>query len=155
MNKKFWLSFVVTYIVYEILEFIIHNVLLKSTYTSDAMMKILRPQADIKVWLLFVVGLFFIFFFCWIFVKGNEGKGLMEGVRYGSYIGLMVIVPMAFATYATQPIPFGLALQWFIYGIIEIIIIGGVLAQIYGGKAVEAETIAETEIKTESETTSE
>lgn len=149
MNKKFWLSFVATYIVYEILEFIIHNVLLKSTYASEAMMKILRPEADIKVWLLFVVGLFFIFFFCWIFVKGNEGKGLMEGVRYGFYIGLMVSVPMAYATYATQPIPYSLALQWFIYGVIECTIIGAVLAQIYGGKT------AETEIKTETETTSE
>ncbi len=144
MNKKFWMSFVATYIVYEILEFVVHGVLLKSSYTSEAVMKIMRPEADVKMWLLYVVGLFFIFFFCWIFVKGNEGKGLMEGVRYGLYVGLMVSVPMAYATYATQPIPYSLALQWFIYGLIEIIIIGAVLAQIYGGKAAEKETETET-----------
>ena len=143
MNKKFWISFAATYIVYEILEFIIHGVLLKSTYATEAVMKIMRPEADMKMWILYVAGLFFIFFFCLIFAKGSEGKGLMEGVRYGFYVGMMVSVPMAYATYATQPIPYSLALQWFIYGVIECVIIGVVAAQVYGGKAEETETTSE------------
>ena len=67
----------------------------------------------------------------------------MEGVRYGFYVGMMVSVPMAYATYATQPIPYSLALQWFIYGVIECVIIGVVAAQVYGGKAEESETTSE------------
>jgi hypothetical protein len=149
MNKKFWASFVVVYIVWEVLMFIVHEVLLKSTYASEAVMKIMRPETDIKMWLLFVVGLFFIFFFCLIFAKGREGKGLMEGVRYGFYVGMLVYVPAAYATYAIQPIPYGLALQWFIYGVIGCIIIGVVLAQIYGGKAAETKTETETEAASE------
>lgn len=135
MSKKFWISFIATYVVYEILEFLIHGVLLKSTYASEAMMKLMRPEADMKMWVLYVVGLFFVFFFCLIFAKGMEGKGLMEGVRFGFYVGMMVSVPMAYATYATQPIPYSLALQWFIYGVIECVVIGAVMAQLYQNKA--------------------
>lgn len=135
MNKKFWISFIATYVVYEILEFLIHGVLLRSTYMSEEVMKIMRPEADMKMWILYVAGLFFVFFFCLIFVKGMEGKGLMEGVRFGFYVGLMVSVPMAYATYATQPIPYTMALQWFIYGVIECIVIGAVMAQLYQTKA--------------------
>jgi len=135
MNKKFWISFIATYVVYEILEFLIYAVLLKSSYMSEEVMKIMRPEADIKMWVLFVAGLFFVFFFCLIFSKGQEGKGLMEGVRYGFYVGMMVAVPMAYATYATQPIPYTMAMQWFIYGLIECVVIGAVMAQLYQTKA--------------------
>lgn len=38
---------------------------------------------------------------------------------------------MAYGTYAMIEIPYSLALQWFIYGIIEYIILGAVLAAIY------------------------
>jgi len=140
MSKKFWISFVATYVVYEILEFLIHGVLLKSTYMTEEVMKIMRSEADMKMWIIYVAGLFFVFFFCLIFVKGMEGKGLMEGVRFGFYVGMMVSVPMAYVTYATQPIPYTMALQWFIYGLIECVVIGAAMAQLYQTKAVSSDS---------------
>ncbi|PJA97672.1 MAG: hypothetical protein CO128_11035 [Ignavibacteriales bacterium CG_4_9_14_3_um_filter_30_11] len=140
MSKKFWISFVATYVVYEILEFLIHGVLLKSTYMTEEVMKIMRSEADMKMWIIYVAGLFFVFFFCLIFAKGMEGKGLMEGVRFGFYVGMMVSVPMAYVTYATQPIPYTMALQWFIYGLIVCVVIGAVMAQLYQTKAVSSDS---------------
>jgi len=140
MSKKFWISFVATYVVYEILEFLIHGVFLKSTYMTEEVMKIMRSEADMKMWIIYVAGLFFVFFFCLIFVKGMEGKGLMEGVRFGFYVGMMVSVPMAYVTYATQPIPYTMALQWFIYGLIVCVVIGAVMAQLYQTKAVSSDS---------------
>ena len=87
-----------------------------------------------KLWLIPVIGLFFSFFFTFIFSKGYEGKGLLEGVRYGLYVGLMVALPMAYGSYAMMPIPYSLALQWFIYGTLEYMIAGVVLALIFKPK---------------------
>jgi hypothetical protein len=42
---------------------------------------------------------------------------------------------MAYATYATMPITYSLALQWFIYGIIEYLIYGIILAMVFGMKS--------------------
>ena len=55
----------------------------------------------------------------------------MEGVRYGLIIGLFFLIPSAFGQYATYPIPFSLAVQWFVYGLIEFIIFGIIAAVIY------------------------
>lgn len=74
------------------------------------------------------------FFFSFIFSKGYEGKGILEGVRYGLYIGIWMSIGMAYGTYAMIAIPDSLALQWFIYGVIEYVIYGILLALVFGKK---------------------
>jgi hypothetical protein len=44
-------------------------------------------------------------------------------------------IGMAYGTYAMIDIPYSLALQWFIYGVISYIIYGIVLALVFGSKA--------------------
>ncbi|MFQ6114217.1 MAG: hypothetical protein ACE5NG_09020 [bacterium] len=51
------------------------------------------------------------------------------------WIGLLMSIPMAFNSFATLPIPISLAIQWFVYGLIEFIILGIVAAAIYKPKA--------------------
>ena len=71
------------------------------------------------------------FLFVFIFTKGYEGKGIGEGVRYGIIIGLFATIPMSFGSYSVMPMTFSLALGWFIYGMIEYIILGIVVALLY------------------------
>lgn len=129
MNKKLWVGFVAVFIVSQIIGYVVHMVILDPLYKSTA--HLWRPQAEMITWLFPVIGLFFSFFFTLIFSKGYEKKGIAEGVRYGVYVGLMVTVPMAYGTYATMPIPYSLALQWFLYGMVEYIILGVVLAMVF------------------------
>lgn len=75
------------------------------------------------------------YFLSLVFTKGYEGKGIGEGVRFGLFMGLIVATPMAYATYATMPITYSLALQWFLYGIIQYVIYGVILAAVHGQKA--------------------
>jgi uncharacterized membrane protein len=42
---------------------------------------------------------------------------------------------MAYGSYAAMPITYALAFQWFIYGLIEYVIAGIVLALVWGKKA--------------------
>jgi len=133
MGKKFWTGFVVVFVVLSLLEYILYNVLLSSTY--EATPNLWRPAAEMKIWIFYVVYLFIAFFFTLIFSKGYEGKGAVEGLRYGFYVGMLMAVPMAYGSYASMPIPYSMALQWFLSGLVEYVILGVVLALIWGKEA--------------------
>jgi hypothetical protein len=134
MKKKMWLGFVAVFIVFEILDYLLYSVILGS---SMAEMKGMRPDADRLRWVYVVITLVGSFFFSFIFSKGYEGKGIGEGIRYGTYIGIWLSIGMAYGTYAMIEMPYRLAIQWFVAGIIEYIIGGIVLALVFKSKAME------------------
>lgn len=132
MDKKVWVGAGVVFVLLVVLGILIHGVLLQSTYaTMESMM---RPQEEMKMWIIFVVDAVVAFFFTLIFSKGFENKGIAEGVRYGFYIGIMFGISMAYGSYASMPIPYYLALQWFLYTIIEYIVCGIALAIVFKPK---------------------
>ncbi|MDD2763888.1 MAG: hypothetical protein PHE83_07960 [Opitutaceae bacterium] len=133
MNKKLWLGALVVFVVIAIWETIVNMLLLSSAYQATA--SLWRPMAEMKIWLFYVIYLFVAFFFTLIFSKGYEGKGVGEGLRYGFYVGMMMAVPMAYGTYASMPIPYSLALQWFLYGLIEYLLCGIAVALVFGKQA--------------------
>jgi len=137
MSKKLWLGFVAVFVLMAVTDFIIHGVILSPTYASDAMKNIWRSDMESKMWIFYLTYVFISFFFTLIFSKGYEGKGIGEGVRYGFYVGMMMAVPMAYSSYAMYPIPYYVALQWFIYGLIQYIILGIAVAMVYGSKTKE------------------
>jgi hypothetical protein len=69
--------------------------------------------------------------FTYIFTKGYQGRGIMEGLRFGLVIGLFVSIPMAYGTYMIIPVPYYLALEWFLYGTAQAILLGAVAAAVY------------------------
>jgi hypothetical protein len=131
MNKKLWAGFIAVWVVYGFLESIVNTVILKSTYLGANAVNLWRPEGEMRIWIIYIAYLFFAFFFTLVFSKGFENKGIMEGVRYGFYVGMMCMVPAAYVNYATMPMPFMLALQWFIYGLITVIICGIVLSYVF------------------------
>jgi peptidoglycan biosynthesis protein MviN/MurJ (putative lipid II flippase) len=133
MNKKLWLGVLAVFVVIAAWETIVNMVLLSAAYHATA--SLWRPEAEMKIWLFYVIYLFVAFFFTLIFSKGYEEKGVVEGLRYGFYVGMMMAVPMAYGTYGSMPIPYSLALQWFIYGLIEYVLCGMVVALVYGKQA--------------------
>ena len=133
MDKKFWTGFAVVFVAMEILMFLIHGVLLSSAY--QATKEVWRPDMESLMWVYHVLAIIGAFFFTLVFSKGYEGKGVMEGVRYGLYIGIWMSVGMAYGCYAMIKIPYSLALQWFIYGVLEYVVCGVILAMVYGKQA--------------------
>ncbi|HCV42506.1 MAG TPA: hypothetical protein DGH68_03410 [Bacteroidetes bacterium] len=133
MNKKFWTGFVVVFVLMEIMMFLIHGMILSSAY--QATQALWRPDMMSLMWIYHVLAIIGAFFFTLVFSKGYEGKGVMEGVRYGLYIGIWMSAGMAYGSYAMINIPYSLALQWFLYGMIEYIVYGVALAMVYGKQA--------------------
>ena len=127
--KRFIAAGLAVFVVGQVLGFLIHQVILRATY--DSLKSLWRPDMQSKMWIMWLVGFLTSFLFTYIFTKGYEGKGIAEGLRFGLVIGLFTSIPMAYDSYVTLPIPYSLALQWFIYGTITMIILGVVVALIY------------------------
>ena len=140
MNKKVLIGAGAVYVAMAICGFVIHEVLLSSTYRDESMLHLWRPPEEMMMGVIFVSNLIVSYFLSLIFSKGYQGKGIGEGVRFGFYVGMIMATPMAYVTYATMPITYSLALQWFLYGIIQYLIYGIVLATVYGMKGSAAST---------------
>jgi hypothetical protein len=134
--KKILIGFVITFVLLEVLDILVHGVILMSAY--QATQNVWRPDMMQKMWILHIVKLVVAFLITFIFSKGYEGKGIMEGLRYGFYIGVLMSIGMAYGTYAMVAIPYSLALQWFIYGVVEYTIVGVALALVFGKKETPA-----------------
>lgn len=127
--KRFVFASLAVFVVGMILDFIIHNVILMGAY--EALASIWRADMNSLMWIMYVGSLIFAFLFVYIFTKGYEGRGIMEGVRYGLIIGLLMLLTGVFGQYAMYPLPFNLVIQWFIFGMIEFVVFGVVAALIY------------------------
>ncbi len=133
MNKKLITGFVVVFVLSEVMMFLIHGVLLTSAY--EAAKDVFRPDMESLMWIYHVLSVIGAFFLTFIFSKGYEGKGVVEGVRYGLYFGIWMGAGMAYGSYAMINIPYSLALQWFLYSIVEYVIYGVALAMVFGNQA--------------------
>jgi hypothetical protein len=136
MNKKVWLGFITAFVVFEVVEFLINGIILMNAYNS--LQGVWRPDMSSKMWIFHIISIFNAFFFSFIFSKGYERKGIMEGLRYGFYIGVWISVGRAYGSYAMMAIPYSIALQWFVYGVIEYIIAGIALSIVFKERQKEA-----------------
>jgi hypothetical protein len=134
MNKKLWLGFFAVLVVFEVVSFVVNGVLLMSAY--EATKNIWRPDMMSLMWVFHVVMLIGAFFFVLVFSKGYEGKGIVEGMRYGLYIGIWMGVGFAYGTYAMIAMPYSMALIWFVTTVIQYVLAGIVVAAIFGNKAI-------------------
>jgi hypothetical protein len=137
-GKRFFLSFIVIFVLLEIFSYLIHSVILSSTYMSEGSKQLFRPEEQMNsyMWVIWVTDLIWSLLFVFFFVKGYENKGIMEGLRYGFYMGVFYSFVQAYQQFAVYPIPYSLALQWFIYGLIEMLILGFAAALLYKPKKV-------------------
>ncbi len=127
--KRFLVASLVVFVVIQSMDFLINNVILMSQY--ELLKDLWRPDMESKMWIMYLIGLLVAFLFTYIFIKGREGKGIAEGVRYGIIIWLFVSVPMSLGFWIMFPIPFKLALWWILFSLLEMLIAGILAAAIY------------------------
>jgi hypothetical protein len=127
--KRFWLASAVVYVVYNGLDILISKVFMKGA--NDALQSLWRADLMSRMWVMYVVGALVSVLFTYIFVKGREGKGVSEGVRYGIIIWLFTSLPMGAMLWVFLPIDFSIFLQGLISSLFEMLIIGILVAVIY------------------------
>ncbi|MDD8015219.1 MAG: hypothetical protein PHX45_05960 [Acidobacteriota bacterium] len=135
--KKFWVAAFLVYLVYLATMFIIHSLILGGYYMRPEVAGAFRPEAEINKysWARFVTMAVFAFFFTFIFAKGCERKGIMEGVRYGVYIALFICFVTSIEQFIIYPIPYVMVWYWIIGGLVQSVLMGIVAALAYKPKA--------------------
>ncbi len=122
MLKQIIWAVIAVFFTLSVLDFIIHEILLQSIYQSTA--HLWRPEEEMKMLLMSVVTLVFSFCFVIIYSLLIAPKSMSEGIKYGCFLGLATGMSMGVGSYSYMPIPFVLAMSWFIGTLVELTIAG-------------------------------
>lgn len=134
--KKFWIAFLLVFVAYLATNILIHTVILGDTYLKPEVQNSMRSDAEMGryFWVRIVTIVVFSFFFTYIFAKGYEGKGLMEGVRYGVFIAIFFFFVTSFEVLIIFPIPYFIVWYWIIAGFVQSVFMGIIAALVYKPK---------------------
>jgi hypothetical protein len=67
--------------------------------------------------------------FVWVYNKGKEAKPWMvQGIRYGIAVAVLLVIPHYLIYYAVQPLPGMLVAKQIIFGSISMVLMGIVVA---------------------------
>ena len=127
--KRFWVASLVTFVVVQAMDFVIDEVFMKSA--NESLKSLWRPDMMSRMWVMYLVGVLVALLFTFIFIKGREGKGISEGVRYGIIIWLFVNVPMGASMWVLLPIPYMIIFRGLLFGLLEMLVAGILVAVIY------------------------
>jgi hypothetical protein len=122
MVKKILLGGLAIFVAWEVLDFLIHGVILGSTYATLGNM--FRAQADMKMGLMVVVTLIAALAFAAVYAWFVNPKSLATGVKFGLVWGFAGGVMMGYGTYAAMPVPYVMALVWFLGTWVEFTVAG-------------------------------
>jgi len=132
MDKRFWIAGVAASVLFFVLGFIVHGVLLTNDYMQVKFL--FRPEeaamANLPVMTLahVIMG----FAFVWIYSQGvSNAPWWLQGLRFGVVAVLLVTVPWYLIYYSVQPWPAATTSKQIVYDGISMIIVALVVAFIY------------------------
>lgn len=121
LKQTIW-AVIAVFIAWSILDFLIHGVLLESTYQETV--NLWRPEDEMNMPLMSFVTLVFSICFVTIYSYLIEPKSLWLGIKYGLILGIATGVSVGFGSYCYMPIPLSLAVSWFLASLVEISLAG-------------------------------
>jgi hypothetical protein len=124
MGKKAILAVILVFVAWELMDFLIHGVILASAYETTA--ELWRPREEMNMVLMAFVVLVSAFVFVLIFDRFFAQKKMATALQYGFWFGVGAGVPMAYGTYSVMPLPYYMALTWFLGTLVEAVV-GGVI----------------------------
>jgi hypothetical protein len=122
--KRIVLAVVAVFVAWSAIDFVIHGMILASSYEATA--RLWRPMEEMKLWVMHLAGLITALAFVCIYALLIAEKGIGSGLKYGLLFGLGTGVSMGFGTYAFLPIPLFMAIAWFVGTLVETLV-GGVI----------------------------
>ncbi|EDN66687.1 conserved hypothetical protein, membrane [Beggiatoa sp. PS] len=132
MIKKLILGTLAVFVIWSAIDFLIHVVILGPSYLETA--NLWRPMEEMKMGILHLAGFVSATAFTAIYTYLISAKCLKTSALYGVLIGIAFGVSMGYGTYSVMPIPYLMALTWFIGMIVE-----GLLGGLALGLIIKAE----------------
>lgn len=110
--KQISAAVVAVFLAWSLTDFLLHGVLLMPTYEATA--HLCRPLAEMNNWIIHLVTLIAAGGFVKIYALLCSPKSLGRGTFFGLLWGVVAGVSMGYGTYAVMPLPYSLALAWFL-----------------------------------------
>ena len=136
MNKRFWLSTLVFFVVAMGTDFVLHGLLLHGDYAQ--LPNIMRTEADSAQYfpIMLLAHVFIAFAFVWIYQRGCEDKPwLGQGLRFGLVVAFLTVVPTYMIYYAVQPLPGMLVIKQIVFDLIRTAALGVVVGWMYRARS--------------------
>ncbi len=139
MKGRFFLRWVVVFVVWMAGSFVVHGTLLHADYLG--LSNLFRTEADAQAYfpLMILAHVILAGAFVWIYARGVESKPWpAQGIRFGIAIALLTVVPTYTIYYVVQPMPGALVVKQMTYDGILMVILGLVAAFLYRQKPASA-----------------
>src|SRR6266478_59436 len=132
MNKRFFIAWVVIFVVWMAGSFVVHGALLHDDYAK--LSGLFRSEADSQAYfpLMILAHVILSGAFVWIYSRGVEASPwLPQGIRFGVAIALLTIVPLYMIYYVVQPMPGMTVVKQMVFDGILTLILGVIAAFMY------------------------
>lgn len=132
MDKRFFIAWVVVFIVWFMGSFVVHGVLLHADYLS--LPNLFRTEADSQAYFPYMILAHVLLSgaFTWIYARGVEAKPwLPQGLRFGAAIALLTVVPTYMIYYVVQPMPGDVVVKQIVFDGILMLLLGAVVAFVH------------------------
>lgn len=132
MNKKYFIAWAITFVVWMAGSFLVHSLWLGGAY--EALGQLYRPLPEQEAMFPFMLLAHVLLAggFVWIYRRGREDKPwLGQGIRFGVVITLFATVPPFLIYYAVQPLPTDLVVRQIVGDGITVIVLGALVAFLY------------------------
>jgi len=124
MLKRNLLAIIAVFVVWSILDYLIHGMLLQSSYEATA--NLWRPMEEMNPFLCYGVKLGFSICFVLIYDLLISEKSLHNGIKFGLLLGLGNGL-MALGSYVYMPIPLTMAEVWFAAALVQTGVSGAIV----------------------------
>jgi hypothetical protein len=128
MLRKSIIAGVIIFILWAIIDFVMHGFILGRAYAETA--DLWRPMEEMSVWLIYLVTAVSVGVFTAIYSLFIQDKRAGTALRYGLLSGLGAGFSMGYGSYAAMPIPQIIAHTWFFGTLIKAALGGLVLGAI-------------------------
>jgi len=135
MPKKFLPAFVVTFVLYFLMEWILHGQLLMGIYAGAS--QLMLPQSMMMSRMVWMLLGYLILAFCWVYFFGkfSTKKDIAKGIVWGLSLMMFLKVPEALISYSVMTLS-GWAYLWNIVGgVVEGAVIGAIMGMLMREKA--------------------
>lgn len=122
MNKLCGLAIVSVFVAWQIIDYIVHAIILAPQYAATP--SLWRPEGEMKMGLMMVVSLIGATCFCLVYQRFFKDKNIKNGALYGLIWGIGVGSSMGHGTYSVMPLPYALALGWFLATVAAAVVAG-------------------------------
>lgn len=122
MLKRVFAATAAIFVAWQLLDFVIHGVILRSAYAAQP--ELWRPMAEIKMPVMWMAGAIAAFCFAAVYGWLIRPKSLRAALWYGVIFGIGAGVSMGYGTYSVLPIPYAMALTWFLGMLVEAVTAG-------------------------------